>query len=221
MPRGQNLDLIGQEFGCLTVLRRGYVEGRTGKGFSSCWECRCSCGAERVVSGKILRAGAVKACGLNGHTWSREISDRTGGAPSDGPEYRAWQRIRQRCGNPKHHRFPHYGGRGISVCEAWSDYDRFFADMGERPSPLHSIERKDVNGNYEPDNCVWATDKEQRRNKRNTVWVEWEGVRMKFADLMDDLGLNPSLVAGRLRNGWDIERAVSTPSRGWTRRNPV
>jgi len=218
MPRGENLDLVGCVFGSLTVLLRAEMEGRTGKGFPSWWMCRCSCGAERVIAGRHLRSGATLACGVAGHTRAREIAEAAGGLVSHTPEYRTWVRIKQRCNNPKNGKFPYYGGRGIRVCDAWSDFHQFRADMGLRPSPKHSIEREDVNGNYEPNNCVWATNREQSRNRRDTVWVEYRGVKMKLIDLADDLGLNGQMIAGRLRIGWDLERAVTTPSRGWTKK---
>lgn len=80
-------------------------------------------------------------------------------------EYRVWWDMHQRCGNPKNERYPKYGGRGISVCERWADFGLFIADMGPRPSSDHSIDRKDNDGNYEPNNCRWATRSEQQRNK--------------------------------------------------------
>lgn len=213
MPRGVKSELAGREFGCLFVIEK-VDRGREfrGKGFPSWWSARCSCGVVGVYPGDRLVAGVIKACGEDGHTWARELAVRAGGMVSGTPEYQTWVRIRSRCDNPKHHKLPHYGGRGISVCAEWaSDYRRFLADMGQRPSPTHSIERLDVNGNYEKSNCIWGTDKEQRRNRTDTVWVEYQGVRMKLADLVEDLGLSPTTIAGRLRIGWDLDRAITTP----------
>jgi len=87
------------------------------------------------------------------------------------PEYSIWAGIKQRCFNPKGTAFHDYGGRGISVCDRWVEsFENFYADMGPRPSPRHSVERQDVDGNYEPDNCFWATPDVQARNKRGTKW---------------------------------------------------
>ena len=87
----------------------------------------------------------------------------------------------------------------------------FLKDMGTRPSPRHSIERKNVNGNYTPKNCVWATTKEQARNRRDTLFVYWKGKRVKLMNLVDDLGLSASHVRSRLRIGWTIEEAIARP----------
>jgi hypothetical protein len=132
------------------------------------------------------------------------------------PEYRAWERIRQRCCNPRHGRFQDYGARGIGVCPQWcgpGGFARFLADMGPRPSAQHSIERLDNDGPYAPDNCCWATMREQRRNRRDSVWVIFDGEPELLVDLCAHLGLDRNLVNGRLRMGWSLGRALSVPVR--------
>jgi hypothetical protein len=85
------------------------------------------------------------------------------------PEYKTWGNIRQRCYNPKHISYKYYGAMGVTVCDRWEkSFENFFADMGKRPSRDHSIDRKNPNGNYQPDNCRWATEKEQQNNRRNS-----------------------------------------------------
>jgi hypothetical protein len=116
----------------------------------------------------------------------REI--RTSHGMSQSAEYGCWNNMRLRCTNPNDKVFKHYGGRGISVCERWESFENFIADMGKRPSAAHSIEREDVNGNYTPDNCVWATQREQARNRRNTVYIEHEGVSRKLIEVAEETG---------------------------------
>jgi hypothetical protein len=151
------IDLTGQRFGRLVVLARGANVIVCGCSRVT-WLCLCDCGKEKPVFGAHLRNGDAKscACGLLGFTHGKS---RT-------PEYLAWQSLNYRCNNPNNASFPDYGGRGISVCERWSDFPNFLSDMGTRPSPLHSLDRIDNDGNYEPSNCRWATAQEQQRNKR-------------------------------------------------------
>lgn len=113
-------------------------------------EARCDCGAVKVVNLASVRAGQSRSCG----TCRRSMNSRKHGMWRTS-EYRIWSGIKQRCLNPKGTAFHNYGGRGIRVCERWSgSFENFFADMGRRPSPAHSIERRDVNGDYQPGNCL-------------------------------------------------------------------
>lgn len=90
------------------------------------------------------------------------------------PEYSSWQAMKNRCLNPKAEDYRYYGGRGITVCPQWLGFDAFLADMGRRPTPKHTLERQDVDGNYEPGNCCWATRKEQSRNRRYARTQAWK-----------------------------------------------
>jgi hypothetical protein len=118
----------------------------------------------------------------------------------------------QRCCNPKHKNFRHYGGRGITVCDRWrTNFEVFLEDMGPRPSAKHSIERKDNNGNYEPGNCVWATQREQSRNKRTNRLVEFGGQTLCVEEWAAKLGLTSKAIHHRLDRGWSIDKALTTP----------
>src|SRR6185503_12880162 len=116
-------------------------------------------------------------------------------------EYSIWNDIRKRCENPRATHYSHYGGRGIKVCERWRSYSAFLADMGRRPSPAHSIDRINVDGDYEPGNVRWATREQQCANKRNTKDVLVDGERMHQAEAARRLGVSPATVLRRSRNG--------------------
>ena len=134
------------------------------------------------------------------------------------PEYAAWIAMKARCYNPKTESFPHYGGRGIIVCSEWIDsYDTFLRDVGPRPSVMHSLERSNTNGNYEPGNVKWATSREQNNNRRFNHFLEFNGKRQTVTQWSRDLGVNDTLLFMRLKNGWSVERALTTPRRRMSR----
>jgi len=127
--------------------------------------------------------------------------------------------MKERCFNPNYWKYSDYGGRGITVCDRWkNDFAQFLADMGRRPSTKHSIERINNAGIYEPANCKWATVAEQRANMRCTVYVERDGKLVKLLDLMKELGLNRSVVYGRLKLGWPLEDAISVSVRSYRKK---
>jgi hypothetical protein len=129
--------------------------------------------------------------------------------------YNIWKAIVQRCENPRHDAYPLYGGRGITVCQRWRrSYAAFAADMGERPSLLHTVDRIDVNGHYERDNCRWATRKEQSNNRRDNSWLEWRGRIYTRAQAADAVGISRGLLQWRLARGWPVERALEQRVRG-------
>lgn len=208
---GNFVQLAGQRFGLLTVLRRN---GSLRK--FAAWLCRCDCGQEVTVRGDKLREGRRKSCTLNGHTW-QSVQPR---APSTRfrAEHNSWESMWERCKSKKHRGYKNYGGRGIRVCKEWKSFDRFLQDMGPKPTALHTIERKDVNGNYVPDNCVWATRKEQRCNSRISVFVDYGGERMLLIELVEKLGLSRPVVYGRLKLGWSLDDAITIPIREYQKR---
>lgn len=128
------------------------------------------------------------------------------------PVYAVWANMKQRCLNPNFPAFHDYGGRGITICQRWIDsYDAFLADMGPRPSDEHSIERRRVNGNYEPGNCYWATELEQQNNKRNNVFHTTLEGTFTEAQLAQQAGMSQNTLRARLAKGQDIDTALSTP----------
>ncbi len=128
-------------------------------------------------------------------------------------EYRAWSCMRTRCRNPKSADWKLYGGRGIICCARWDSFANFFADMGPKPSSSHSLDRKNSNGNYEPDNCRWATPKEQANNWANrNRRVSFNGETLSLPDWAGRLGLTRESLRDRLDSGWTVEKALSTPA---------
>jgi hypothetical protein len=130
------------------------------------------------------------------------------------PEYAIWNNLIARCTNPNNSRYARYGGRGIVVCERWAaDFVNFLADMGRRPSPAHSIDRIDNDCGYGPDNCRWATRKEQCRNRSSSRFLEFRGEAKTSAEWAEDLGIGQSTLHFRLKQGWSVERALTQPVR--------
>lgn len=128
------------------------------------------------------------------------------------PEYNAWRSMIQRCHNPKNPAYRHYGGRGIRVCRRWRrDFRVFLADMKLKPTDQHSIDRINNEGNYEPENCRWATWSEQRRNTRNSRRLTYRDETLSLSDWADRLGTTSALLASRLNRGWTVVEAFETP----------
>ena len=126
------------------------------------------------------------------------------------PLYRTWYNMIMRCEYPRCDRYPHYGGRGIRVCDRWRDsLEAFAEDMGPKPSPTHSLDRIDVNGNYEPENCRWATRNEQARNNQRARLVEIQGQTYHVAELEEKYGVSARTIYYRAKHGWPLERVVS------------
>jgi hypothetical protein len=154
-------DLTGSVFGRLTALTH------TRRGWLAYWVCRCECGQTKTVRAGHLTKGKIRSCGCL--SIQTTIARCVTHGKTKTREYETWCQIKARCYNPKSDVYRYYGGRGIRVCDRWREsFSAFFEDMGLKPSARHSIERRDVNGHYEPANCYWATWSEQNANKRNS-----------------------------------------------------
>lgn len=197
-------DLTSCRFGMLLVLSKHSMNAA-----GSRWLCLCDCGRQTVVDRCNLKK--VKSCGCyrsEATTKSKTTHGKTGTKV-----YRAWRHMLNRCGNPNDGKWKDYGGRGISVCERWQSFEHFYTDMGDPPDGT-SLDRIDVNGNYEPSNCRWATPVVQARNKRGNHLLEFRGETKTMAEWSEQLGIASGVLQQRLgRHGWDIERALTTPVR--------
>lgn len=162
------------------------------------------------------RAKKARLCSLscNSKKGNRvnPVHPRTHGHTVDGqsPTYKSWHDMKDRCQNPKNGMYPHYGGRGIAVCERWNAFASFLADMGTRP-PGTTIDRKDVNGNYEPSNCRWATVPQQADNTTRTIYLTFRGETLTLTQWATRLGVNRETLRSRLALGWAVEKAFTKP----------
>lgn len=194
------IDLSGQRFGRLLVVKRSGYHRTTGEAL---WVCRCDCGGEATFRSWVLRQGRATKCKGSAHFLARDHR----------LTHRSWESMLNRCRKTSGRHWKYYGSCGVTVCDRWSDFANFLADMGDRPSRRHTIDRIDPNGNYEPGNCRWATVSEQNCNRRNTLYIEVDGARVKLVDYCQKVGVSAQAVRTRLRLGWTLERACSEPVR--------
>ena len=129
------------------------------------------------------------------------------------PEYQAWIDMKHRCFNPNNKQYLYYGGRGIAVCDLWLNLDNFLADMGTKPSPKHSLDRIDNNGDYSPKNCKWSTRVEQNNNQRTNRLITIENDTRTIAQWAKKMGYGENVIPRRLYRGWSEYKAVMTPVR--------
>ncbi len=204
-------DIEGMQFGRLFV--RSYAGKRNGRVM---WECLCECGTFKVISSGSITMGHAKSCGCLAVDAKKKgqlalVKRNTRHMLSNSHEHRTWVRMRWRCTNPNCDSYPHYGGRGIRICERWSVFENFLADVGNAPSKTHSIDRIDVNGNYCPENCRWATPMEQCNNRRSSRFLTHDGQTKTVTEWARYLGVDKGTIFARLRLGWSVDKALMTP----------
>lgn len=183
----RSIDLIGETFGRLTVKSKA-APIRSPSRSHTAWICSCECGTEVVVKTNSIRTGNAKSCGC---LRTDTLRAKAGPRQKNKPEYSTWARMKSRCHNTRSPDYPDYGGRGITVCDRWANsFHNFLDDMGKRPSGSHSIDRIDNNKGYSPENCRWATNAQQSRNKRNNIFISFGGRTMILQDWANELGIH-------------------------------
>lgn len=200
-------DLNGRTFTRLTVITP--IERNANK--QLVYKCQCQCGNLRYVFPHSLVSGNTKSCGCLKRDTIR-AAQRTHGL-SKTPTYIAWAAMHSRCTCPTNAKFADYGGRGITICDRWlNSFANFLTDMGEKPSPKHTVDRQDNSLGYTPENCIWATRKEQANNKRNNHLLTFQERSQTMAQWCSELGLSYTVVRSRLnRLGWSVEKALTIP----------
>jgi len=187
-------DLKGQIFGEFTVIEKAPTVTRKTQ-----WVCRCSCGKEKIVYATHLLRGNTKSCNPGGMH----------GLGKATPGYTSWNSMLTRCYNPNHVAYHRYGGRGIQVCQRWRDsFLNFYHDMGEKPDGK-TLERIDCNADYSPENCKWATKKEQSNNTCTNRFVLYQGVYGTIAQVADKLGINYNTLYSRITTRAKNEKVQS------------
>lgn len=195
-------DLTGQKFGRLTVLYKLHNYHKK----EIYWLCICDCGNITETRGSTLRNESAKSCGC----YMKEIVTKHG--KSNTRLHKTWSMIKDRCYNKHNNRYPIYGGRGIVVCDEWKhDFEAFhdWAIENDYRDDL-TIDRIDVNGNYEPNNCRWATPKQQARNTTRNRNITYNGETYCISEWADILGINANTIRSRLNYGWPIEKCLQT-----------
>lgn len=212
MQRSHNLkNLKGKVFGRLTVIELS-KKSKPGKIY---WECLCQCGNIKSISSNSLLSGNTKSCGC----LRKEIvsSSKSTHKKSYSPEYNCYHHMLKRCYNKNNNVYQYYGARGIKVCDRWLEsFENFYEDMGDRPSPNHSLDRINNDGNYEPSNCKWSTQSEQVINSRRIlsksgyryIYSTGKGYRvevLRLGNRRQSLVIKDINDAVRLRDEWISE----------------
>ena len=174
------------------------------------WLCVCECGALVRLLASALRSDHTQSCGCLQKERASIANTRHGKTRT--PEHRIWAKMRQRCHNPKSKDFKNYGGRGITICERWSLFENFLADMGERPAGL-MLERINNERGYSPENCKWATRIEQNSNTRQNRYWTFNGRTMTTSQWAQSMGIDDTIFHKRVYRGWGIERILTQPVR--------
>lgn len=204
--KAKYIDLSGQTFGRLTVISRGGPRPQTGAR-AALWVCQCECGKRKEVSGYNLRSGQSRSCGCWSGQFAAQKIRRHG--MYDSAIYKVWKAMKQRCTNPRSQRWASYGGRGIKLCAQWYAFEGFLADMGAAYRHGLSIDRIDVNGDYEPNNCKWATPIEQGAHIRRRATLTYRGQTKSISEWSRETGIPTYTLSLRRDRGYAPEQIFS------------
>lgn len=190
-------NLEGFIFGSLTVLKLGKSNGN-----GAVWLCQCKCGTQKEIRSSDMVHGKIKSCGCEQNKRIAKASTTHG--MSNTRTHKLWQAMKMRCNRINQD----YSCRGITYCDRWELFENFYLDMGEVPDGM-SLDRIDVNGNYEPSNCRWATREQQANNTRANVFIEWNGKRQTRSQWERELNMKPTTLRSRLKAGWSLDKAMT------------
>ena len=206
------VDLTGQRFGRLTVVKYAGVNSSS----RAMWECVCDCGGKKITSGKNLKSGWALSCGcLQRETRANNGKKNKTHGQKGTRLYNTWAHMKQRCENPKNDDYNNYGGRGICVCDEWQEFEPFYEwAMSNGYNEKLTIDRIDVNGNYEPNNCRWADAYTQHNNTRTNTYVVYKGQRKTASQWSRELKISKCRLYRQLKNGKTLEEIINTPPRG-------
>ena len=201
-------DLSSKKFGRLTVLS---FKGRN-KQYDSLWECECECGTIKTIRGGVLKNGHTQSCGCLQKERTSSAKTTHGLINNNFKLYKVWTGIKQRCGNPKSKSYDKYGGRGIAICDVWKDsfpkFHRWAIPNGYKIGL--TIERSDVNGNYEPSNCSWILKSNQSKNRTSSVKISFKGKTETASKWSEITGIPSKVITQRVRRGWSSEKTLTT-----------
>lgn len=207
-------DLTGKKFGRLTAIYYQKHQTKTGR-FRSKWLWQCDCGKTTLVETYKVTSGHTSSCGC----LLKEVISRTAAEGkfhkhmlARTKEYKSWESMLRRCNNPTDKRYHNYGGRGIKVCERWYSVENFYTDMGKRPAGT-TLGRIDNDKGYSPENCRWETQAQQQNNKSTNTTLTLNGEIKNLGQWAKSLGIHPTTLSTRLRDGWSVEKALTQPVR--------
>lgn len=207
----ENQDLIGKVFGY--IVPTSYSHSERSHRYYNCVCIKCGTVTKKIGSNlkRYVSSKAGKGCRECFKKEMKSFALRHGMDKT--PEYRCWAAMKNRCLNNRHKQYSHYGGRGITICDRWIEsFNNFYADMGLKPSPKHSLDRIDNNGNYEPNNCKWSTSSEQNTNRRSAFMVNYNGETIALRRLTNNVAVPYDVLYNRIKRlNWPIEMAISTP----------